>query len=306
MKHLLNKLITDMSSNEYHSTPNTYSSSQLKTMLEDSELFYKKYISKTIEKEEMAAFDIGTYFHTAVLEPQLLKEECKVWNGIRRGKEWEKFKEANKNKAIITKSEVSSAERLIEAVNNSSLTSGLLKRGKPEVSTFVKIKLWEGLIYAPDYDLRLTKLGWDYAKRIPKGGVDLVIKVRADLLGDDFILDLKSTSGNVKAEYAIKNKISDYSYDLSASLYLDIFSLVLKKPMRKFIWTFVSKDLGGLKNWEASERNVLIGRAKYMKALRGIEDGIRNKWEFTESVSTLEPNHFELSYLSDESDLDFL
>ena len=66
-------------------------------MLEDPEKFYKEYITKEIPRKEVSAFDVGTYFHTAILEPHLLEKECAVYPGaVRRGKEWDAFKETVK------------------------------------------------------------------------------------------------------------------------------------------------------------------------------------------------------------------
>ncbi len=82
---VLHKLIHDLSSDEYHATPGTYSSSQFKDLLDDEEIFINKYIKKTIEKEDVPAFGTGNYFHTGVLEPHKLKSEYVVFQGkVRR------------------------------------------------------------------------------------------------------------------------------------------------------------------------------------------------------------------------------
>ena len=101
MSQNCNTLLLDLPSDEYHGTPDTWSSSNLKTANEDMETFIKKYVTKEIPREHINAFDIGTYFHTSILEPHKLDEECAVWGNQRRGKEWEEFQEKNKHKAII-------------------------------------------------------------------------------------------------------------------------------------------------------------------------------------------------------------
>ena len=82
-------IIKNMSNADYHKQhapeDHYYSSSQLKTILDDAETFKKKYITRELEdKSSNPVFDIGTYFHTAILEPHLLNEECAVFTGARR------------------------------------------------------------------------------------------------------------------------------------------------------------------------------------------------------------------------------
>lgn len=302
----LGTLIYDMESHVYHSTPNTYSSSQFKDCLDDEEVFYKKYISKEIERETSDAFDLGSYFHTGVLEPHKLKNDCAVFPGkVRRGDAWEKFKKKNQNKAIITPKQLESAKRLIEAVQDSPVAMGYIERGTPEVSAFLEIMVSQGEIFAPKQKIMLTNRGWAKTE-IPslKKSVSMVVKVRADSHGDDFILDLKSTSGNAKSEKSMRDKVSYYNYDLSAALYLDVFSAVEKKQRDTFIWTFASKDVFNSRSYVASETNILVGRAKYRKAILKIAEGISSKWVFSDYLAVLEPNHYELEYIKQkETDL---
>ena len=305
MKEKKSDLVTDMSSEAYHSAPNSFSSSQLKTMLEDPEIFYRRYITKEIERETMSAFDVGTYFHTAILEPEKLNLECAVFGGIRRGKEWEAFKVANVAKTIITQSELDQAETLIKAVKSSDLAMKYLKQGKPEVSAFLDMYIYEGNIYSKGY--RLSLVGWmkdpEGYQLAAKKGIHLVFKVRADLLGDKgFILDLKSTTGNIKNEFNMRATISKYSYDLSAALYLDLFTLATGRYYHTFIWTFASKDYGTCKNYVASDKNIKVGRAKYMKAILTLADYIASEWKFNESLTVLEPQFFEQEWLAEKKE----
>jgi hypothetical protein len=269
-KFKLHALIHDMASSEYHSTPNTFSSSQFKDALDDEELFYKKHVEKSIEKEEVGAFDVGNYFHTGVLEPQKLKMDCIAYTGkIRRGEHWEAFKKKHAGKCIVTPKQLEQAEMLMKCVQDSPVAMGFIKRGKPEVSAFLEVLVAGGEVYAPTQKLILDRDGWKPVNlqtklwnELKKIGVMMTVKVRADSLGEDFVLDLKSTTGNAKSERQMREKISYYNYDLSAALYLDIFSAVSGKPYRKFIWTFASKDYYNSRSYLASPNNILIGRAK--------------------------------------------
>ncbi len=301
----LHKIIEDMSSAEYHGTTGTFSSSQFKDLLDDEDVFIKKHILKEIEREEIAAFDVGTYFHTGILEPHKLKDDCIVFPGkVRRGKDWEIFKSKNLSKTIVTQSQKDQAEGLVKAVKNSPVAQEYLQ-GLPEVSLFTEIFIHHGQIYAPYYGKMLTLDGWVKGPmKKPEGGHRIVVKVRADMLGDTYISDLKSTTGNAKSNRSMREKISYYHYDLSASLYLDMFSLMFPE-IQDFIWIFASKDLMNSKSYRASAQNKLVGRAKYIKALIKMADCAKNKWQSVDYLDVLEPLTHELEYLR-EKDSDLL
>jgi exodeoxyribonuclease VIII len=299
----LNTLVRDMSSSDYHGMKNTFSSSQLKDLLDDPEYFYKKYVAKTIDRQEIPAFDIGTYFHTAILEPDKLNDECAVYTGIRRGKDWDQFKAENAGKAIITESEMTQALGLIKAVQDSPIAMNRIKRGEPEVSAFVELAVDGSDIYAPEFGVELGKFGWTSTKSKPsKSAIKLVIKTRADLLAEDYILDLKSTTGNAKSAALMRKKISDYQYDLSAALYLDVFSLAKGKQLSQFLWVFASKDYFNSKTYMASADNILIGRAKWKKAAITLADCLANNWQFEDSMGILEPNIWETEWIKDKAE----
>ncbi len=306
MKPVLHKLIRDMPIDVYHGTKDTWSSSQFKDLLDDEDIFIEKHIKKTVPRLEIAAFDVGTYFHTGTLEPHKLKADCIVYPGkVRRGAEWEKFKVKHKGKAIVTQAQKDQAEGLVRAVKASPVAQEYLE-GEAEVSLFVEIHVFLGEIYAPHFGMKLTRDGW-IPCRPPlgkMGGFKFVTKVRADMLGDDFVSDLKSTTGNAKSNKSMRDKISFYHYDLSASLYVDMFSLV-RRQVSSFIWIFASKDYYNSKSYRASETNMRVGRAKYMKAMIKMADCASNKWASVDYLDVLEPNQYELEYLI-EKDTDLL
>lgn len=306
----LNTLIFDLDINDYHNNTGGYSSSKLKDVLEDEEIFVAKHIRKEVEREENPAFDVGTYMHTGILEPHKLKQDCVVYPGkVRRGKEWDKFKVKNKGRTIVTKSQKDQAEGLIKAVGKSEIAQSYLK-GKAEVSLYVELAIYDGEVYAPYFGMVLGADGWKsvtpaiLAHEARKKGTILLVKVRADMLGKTFISDLKSTSGNAKVNQAMRNKISDFEYDLSASLYLDLFTLV-QPTLKKFIWIFASKEVLNCRCYRASDTNIRVGRAKYRKALIKIAHGMKTDWKQTDYLDTLEPMPHELRHL-ETSDRDLL
>lgn len=308
-EYVLHTLIDDMSSETYHGIAGTHSSSQLKDLLDDPSIFIRKYIEKSIEREDVPAFSVGNYFHTGVLEPDKLLTECAVYPGkVRRGKDWDRFELKNKGKVLLTSSMKEQAEQLITLVQDSPVAMGFISRGTPEVSLFTEIWVYGGEVFAPKYDKMLdVEVGWiDYnCSDIidPKKVVKFVIKVRADSLGDDFILDLKSTTGNAHSERSMRGKISYYQYDLSAALYLDMFSL--QQLRNRFIWTFASKDCFNCKSYAASPTNIKVGRAKYRKALVTMAELKRNNYQLYDYLGILEPENYELEILR-EKDTDLI
>jgi hypothetical protein len=301
------RLLMDLSSEAYHASEGSHSSSQLKDMLADEELFHAKYIAKTIPREEFSAFDVGTYFHTGLLEPEKLSTEIVVFNGkIRRGAHWERFKADNVGKTIVSQPQVDAAERLIASVKNSPVAMAYIEDGSPEVSLFVDLIVRDGEIFSIYSQKKMTRNGWvDFTLKPLKKDIKLTLKVRADILGDKYVFDLKSTTGNAKDQRAMEEKIRYYNYDLSASLYLDIFSLLSLEPYSWFIWTFASKDFFNTKTYAASPENIMVGRAKWMKAVLKLAEAIRAEWKFQDSIGILNPCYSELIYLK-ESETDYL
>lgn len=262
-----------LSNAQYHAAEGFFSSSQFKTANEDIELFHKKYISKEIvDKTSIPAFDIGTYFHTAILEPHLLDKECVVMPADikqRRGEKWETFKKANDGKVILSSSDFLKAQNLVAAAKDSPVLMDLLQGGESELSLFHSYK-------------------------------GLKCKVRADYINLEkgYIVDLKSTTGNCKDEHKTQGKISNYSYDLSAAFYIDVFNDYLgklgKPLIHTFYWGFASKDYCNSKTYPSSEKILEVGRAKYEKGLKDILKYQAQEWQFYDELAApLEPPTWE-------------
>lgn len=277
------KLIYDMSSEEYHSTPNTVSSSQLKDLLDNPEEFYNKNISKKAEKFHIDAFDVGSYFHTATLEPHKLKEDIMVYEGKRIGQKWEIFRKKNKGKTIVSPAMARQAEKLVKAVKNSPACSRWLKGGECEVSLFLKLIVAEGRIYAKDQKLILGINGWEKVSKVPSG-TEITVKVRADKLNREkkFLADLKSTTGNAKSKVSMKTKVKNYNYSLSAAFYLDVYNAI-GLGLKNFIWIFASKDVGNAKPWKAKKDALLAGRAMWSEAIIELAAQMEDEWDLDDT-----------------------
>lgn len=293
---VLNRLIRNMTSAAYHGTAGTWSSSQLKDLIDDEDVFIRKYVKREIEKVESEAFDTGTYFHTGCLEPHKVAKEVAVFEGKTRfGSKWNDFKAQHKGKVIITVKQKEVGDGMIKAVKGSPVSQEYLK-GEPELSLFVELLVADREIYAPYFKKMLTPEGWSEVEKIPTKGFKLVVKTRADCLGDNFISDLKSTSGKATQASSVRGSISKYKYDLSAALYLDMFSLV-KEDVSAFIWIFASKENPCAASWIATNNQLMVGRAKWSWALKKLSDLSASNWELPDYLRDAEPLPHEMEWL---------
>jgi hypothetical protein len=294
-----------MSNEAYHGSAGTWSSSQFKDIIDDEDAFIQKHIKKVGSKFSSEAMDTGTYLHTGVLEPHKLSKEISVFDGkTRYGKAWEEFKRKHSGKMIINLKQKEQGDAMIKAVKSCPTAMEYLE-GEPEVSLFTELLVSGGCIYAPHYGLQISPtMGWlKPSGKIPTKGFKLVVRVRADCLGETFISDLKSTSGKATQASSVRGSISKYKYDLSASLYLDMFSLI-RPEVSAFIWIFASKENSIAAAWKASERNILVGRAKWIWAVNRLADMSAANFEQVDYLREAEPLTHEMEWLeTHETDL---
>lgn len=280
----------DMPDDEYHKQycreEHYYSSSQLKTMLEDPHKFHREYILGKTEPVGQAlqdAFAVGQVFHTAILEPDKLKGSYITYkSGQRRGKVWEDFQKNNADKIILTEGMFKDVKQLKTNYESSELCKQYLTGGQYEVSFFINLY-----------------------------GVN--IKVRTDCLHDTYIVDPKSTKGYVHRPDTIKQKIKSLNYDLSAALYLDVVNACidhfnLDMPYKKaFYWIFSSKDKKVPAQLVDAREYIEMGRAKYLEAIRLIKKYEASNWELKEEIMIPSPPKYELNEWvkpkSDDADL---
>lgn len=76
-------------------------SSSLKNMIVSPRNYVRM---KAIKRKPSRAMELGTFFHSMVLEPD--SHGLKCYEGTKRGKAWEEFKEENDGCSIVSKSEV--------------------------------------------------------------------------------------------------------------------------------------------------------------------------------------------------------
>ena len=137
--------------------------------------------------------------------------------------------------------------------------------------------------------------------------IKVPVKVRGDKINLEKgrLIDLKSTGKNPKSEYEIKSTTSDFSYDLSAAMYMDVFNAHFlcsdetnATEIKEFWWIYASKAAPVCKSWVGDDETIAIGRAKWTAGIRAIAKGIRDGWEFYDEPGFLAPQNFEREWLT--------
>lgn len=184
------------------------------------------------EKEETQALTFGSAFHLAILEPEKAEEEVVVYEGkTRRGKEWEAFKEENQGKIILNTSEAKDIEGMRIAITNNEEVMDIIRQSDKE-----QIAKWT------DEDTGINCKG------------------RADMVGKNFVADLKTTqNGEVDA---FRYSCLKYGYNRQAAFYMDGFR------KKSFYFICVEKSAPyRVSLLDASDGFVTSGRVEYKHLL---------------------------------------
>jgi hypothetical protein len=247
----------NVSNEAYHGDVEYLSSSSLKLALRDIRTFVRKYVDgEKIVHSNQDNMDFGSYIHTLILEPELVDEEFTVYEGaVKRGEKWEKFKEENKDKIIIGNLADIKAKTIVEAYKKDPHAPKLICDGVAERSLCVKLD-----------------------------GVK--IKVRADYLKDNKVIDIKTTQSLLDPE-KIQNVIVRYDYDLSAALYVDALEKFTGKK-HEFYFVFIKKDSFEVGCFKASQQMIDNGRRKYRKAIEIIKKGRKTGKYFEDGIIELD------------------
>ena len=276
----LHGIYPNLTNEQYFADIHFLSSSGLKMLLREPEMFYRKYILKNLPKEEgKEHFDVGTAIHTKILEPEKYENQVTSFDGRRSGKVWEQFKEDNKGKIILGNVANMQVERMYASIQKHKKSLELLHYpGSSELSFFTSIN-----------------------------GVP--VKTRKDRISFDakLMLDLKSMSGIINEETF--GKQADYlDYDLSAALYMDVANRYLNPltlvpygevpngingvhidKIEDYYWIVSSKDFDDTKVVKASPEILEQGRQKYLRALEKFKFYTENGWKFQDEIIVLYP-----------------
>lgn len=108
------------SNREYHADTDYVSHSMLETFRESPALYYGRFVSREIGKEETPALSLGSLVHTLILEPTRIEQEYTISDSAaRRGKDWDAAvaRAMSDGTTPITQSEMDKALPMAEAVS---------------------------------------------------------------------------------------------------------------------------------------------------------------------------------------------
>lgn len=208
--------------NEYYSGigKNFLSNSDIGVLLNNPQDFGK-------EREDSKAFMDGRYFHQLILEPEKAKNMPFVDVSTRNTKEYKSYCETN------------------------NLPFCMLKKEQDEIQGLVSIIKGNIAFYDEIY-----KDGNQY--EVPAIGTiqGMMWKGKADIVTDEMVIDLKTTSDIHKFKYSAKA----YNYDSQCYIYQELFG----KPL---VFYAIDKTTGVLGIFRPTEDFVKSGEAKVGRAI---------------------------------------
>lgn len=154
-------------------------------------------------REDTPALRWGRLVHRAILEPDKLTDSCAVWNGTRRGKEFDAFVAENEGREIVKPEEVDKLATIGRAVGADTIAAPYLRGLQTEQSIY-----WRTDSYGD-------------------------AKARLDGIGDGYMVELKTCRA-----VNIRN-FTDQSFRLGYHLQLGWYAEAMEKKRMKRTKTIV-------------------------------------------------------------------
>ena len=218
-EHILDLLRDD---NEYYGGvgKNYLSNSDIGILLENPKEFRKP-------REDNKAFAEGRYFHQSILEPEKIKDVVFIDLPTRNNKEYKDFCKENNLPFCLLKKEIDDVKNLVKIINgNIAFFEEIYKDGNQyEIPAIAEIKgmMWKG---------------------------------KADIVTDEHVIDLKTTSDIQKFKWNAKK----YNYDSQCYIYQILFG----KPL---VFYVIDKVTGILAIFKPTEEFVRGGELKVERAV---------------------------------------
>ena len=225
-QHNKKKLIEQMHSDEFYYgylSKAALSSSSLKLLLTSPKTYYN--VTKYGNPESQALRD-GWLFHTAILEPDVFASQIFVDVDSKNSKAYKLAKEEHGK--VFTRKEKQDAERLADAFLRNEKALKLIQDAEFEIPIIGEV-------------------------------MGMPFRAKADVLGNNKIIDLKSTSDIKAFPYSAKK----YGYSVQCYLYCELYGIDYKD------FTFIAMDKGSLDVgiFHCSEEFYLDGKEKTIKAI---------------------------------------
>ena len=210
--------INNCTNEEYHGDKSFLSSSSYKLLTKDPSMFEEQFIKGNrpdVKPSTQNIFDEGTLAHSLILEPDTVEDEFEFFDGFRKaGKLWEEFKSehGDSGKILMSKAQKMKVERWVESCKKREQVLKLIQGGFPEHTV------------AGDFMGIPTKVRADYIN-VEKG----------------YIVDVKTTAYGSDRDSFIST-IADFSYDLSAALYCNLFAQYYNKSFDFYFYVLGKRD----------------------------------------------------------------
>ena len=199
---------------------NYLSNSDIGVLLENPKEFGKP-------REDNKAFAEGRYFHQSILEPHKVKDVMFVDVSTRTTKEYKAFCEANNLPFCLLKKEIDDVKNLVSIINGNML--------------------FFDEIYKSGNQYEVPAIGEIFG---------MMWKGKADIVTDECIIDLKTTSDIHKFKWNAKK----YNYDSQCYIYQKLFG----KPL---VFYVIDKVTGLLAIFKPTDEFVQGGELKVARAI---------------------------------------
>jgi len=194
----------------------------------------KEYARSLNYKSDSGAFKMGRLIHLAALEPDKLDTICHVVEvqDARSKKYKDKVAEIGSDQFVFTRKEYDKAMYSVDAL--------------------LQNDIWQNLTR----DAMFEQPGFDIINGYPFRG-------KADILGGDYIADLKTTADLRAFKYSAKK----YSYDIQVYIYCNLFNV----DYDNFFFFAIDKSTGDLGYYNVSKEFYESGKAKLEYGLKIFE-----------------------------------
>ena len=157
--------------------------------------------------------EMGSAFHTLVLQPDLFAKTYAKAPQIRRGtKEWKEVEANNDGLILIKEENWETIHNMADRVFSNRCTRKLLENGKAEESFF-----WEE----------------------PRTG--RCFKCRSDFRAGSFVVDLKTCQDAATSTTSFPKTVQSYKYHWQSYLYSKLIAQVTGQPVEGFIFIAIEK-----------------------------------------------------------------